>query len=358
MRKLATIQRILDIQPIENADKIVKVKVKDWWVVTQKENFKIGDFCVYFEIDSLLPSDNNAFSFLSSGNKEKTVLIDGKEHKGYRLRTIRLRGQISQGLVLPISDRTLFPTKNWADTVKEGDDVTDILNVVKYEEPIPANLAGKIKGKFPGFLRKTDEERVQNLGDLIENLKKDTIHYYISEKLDGSSSTFYKKDGELGVCSRNLELLETDDNTLWKIANILDLKNKLPEGFAIQGELIGPGIQKNPLKRSEIELYVFNVYRFLDENRYLNYNELKEFCEKYGLNIVPIINEDITIEENDNVDTFLKYAEGASMLNNDKQREGIVIRPLNEMVAEFPDGSINRLSFKAISNEYLLNNNL
>ena len=197
-RKLASIRRITDIQPIPNADAIEVVVVGGWKVVTKKGEFNVGDLCVYCEIDSFLPILPQ-YEFLRKSSYKK--LSTGEE--GFRLRTIKLRGQVSQGLVLPLSvlpgGRELF----------EGMDVTEVLSITKYEPPIPASLAGKVKGLFPSFLHKTDEERVQNLANEfgILHLFQPNKTYYVTEKLDGSSATFYFRNGEFGVCSRNLEYL-------------------------------------------------------------------------------------------------------------------------------------------------------
>ena len=177
-RKLASVRRITDIQPIPNADAIEVVVVGGWKVVTKKGEFNVGDLCVYCEIDSFLPILPQ-YEFLRKSSYKK--LSTGEE--GFRLRTIKLRGQVSQGLVLPLSvlpgGRELF----------EGMDVTEVLSITKYEPPIPASLAGKVKGLFPSFLHKTDEERLQNLDSEypFDSNKK----YYVTEKLDGSSATFY-----------------------------------------------------------------------------------------------------------------------------------------------------------------------
>ena len=342
-RKLATIQIIKEVQPIEKADAIEKVRVKDWWAVVKRDTFKEGDLCVFFEIDSLLPLSNPAFDFLAKGTKSKTMTIKGKEYTGYRLKTIRLRKQISQGLALPLKEFFDNPAE-----YKVDQEVSEILGIVKYEPPVPANLAGKAKGFFPGFLRKTNEERIQNCADLLEKHKNET--FYITEKLDGSSATFYKKNDELGVCSRNLELLETKENTLWKIANENDLKETLPNDFAIQGEVVGEGIQKNPLKIKGQKLFVFNVYNIKD-GRYLDFEEFVKFCEKIGVDTVPIIDSAYIL--NNSVEELLEIADGKSKLLNTANREGLVFRPIIESEDEI-NGSISRLSFKVVSNKYLL----
>ena len=198
-RKLASVRKISDIQSIPGADMIELAIVDGWKVVVAKNvGHKVGDMVVYCEIDSFLPIKEE-FEFLRKSSYKK--MSDGTE--GFRLRSIKLKGQISQGLVLPLKDLQL-PNK---DLLEVGMDVTKELGIVKYERPIPAELSGKIKGLFPSFLRKTDEERIQNLSNEYENLKQHK--FYVTEKLDGSSATFYSKDGVFGVCSRNLELLET-----------------------------------------------------------------------------------------------------------------------------------------------------
>jgi len=284
---------------------------------------------VYFEIDSFLPIKPE-YEFLLKGSSPKKMLVNGKEQEGIRLKTIKLRGQISQGLVLPITD----------DLPREvGTDVTDLLGVIKYDIPMPAELSGKAKGYFPVFLPKTDEERIQNMSEVLAS-------FYVTEKLDGTSTTFYKKNGAFGVCSRNLELAE-GDTTQWRLAKQYDLANKLPDNFAIQCELIGEGIQKNPLKQKGQDIYCFNAYN-IQSAKYLNYQDFAQFCSSLGLKTVPIIDDNYSLPKS--VDELLQYAEGKSKINESEEREGIVIRPKVEM--QYKN---QRLSFKVISNKYLLN---
>ena len=347
MRHLATIEKIVDVQPIENADAIEKVKVREWWCVAKKGEFKVGDVCIYFEIDSLLPAENPAFEFLAKGNSVKTMVVEGKEYKGYRLKTIKLRGQVSQGLALPMSS---FAKKIELFYVNfpQGTDVSDNLNVVKYEAPIPANLAGQVKGQFPGFLHKTDEERIQNCAGILTKYPDEL--FYVTEKIDGASCTYYKKDGEFGVCSRNLELKNTEGNTLWKLAHDLKLIENLPDGYSIQGEVAGPGIQGNPLKLATHTFFLFNVFS-ITNGWFLDYEQVIEFAAEYKLQMVPVIDEKFKLISS--VEDMIKYADGKSKLNAEVDREGIVVRPLHEMKEEI-SGAISRFSFKVISNKYLL----
>jgi len=339
-RKLVTIENILEKKAIKGADKIEAVRVRDWWVVAKKDEFNVGDRCVYFEIDSFLPIIP-PFEFLLNGSSKKRMIVDGKQIEGIRLKTIKLRGQLSQGLVMPIKDVAGYSTSDLLHpAIKIGLDVTEALGVIKYDTPLPAELAGKAKGFFPSFIPKTDEERIQNMAEILSG-------YYVTEKLDGTSTTYFKKDGVFGVCSRNLELMESEV-TQWKMAKKYDLINKLPDNFAIQGELIGEGIQKNPLKQLGQEVYFFNAYN-IESGRYLNFVDFKGLMDSLGLKIVPVVVENFALPNN--VDSLLELADGKSLLNPLEDREGIVVRP---KIEQSYNGA--RLSFKVISNEYLLEN--
>jgi RNA ligase (TIGR02306 family) len=353
-RKLASIQRVRAIKPIEGADAIEIVQINSWNVVAKKGEFTEGDLCVYFEIDSFLPMEKE-FEFLRKSSYKKMGDLEG-----FRLKTIRLRGQVSQGLCLPLSvlekddEMKIGISKQpWGDqlqlgpydnaiVIEEGADVTEYMCVLKYEPPIPAELAGKVKGMFPSFIHKTDEERVQNLTDHYESWKDQA--FYVTEKLDGSSATFYLKDGEFGACSRNLELLETDENTFWKVAREMELKSKLESvgyNICIQGELVGEGIQKNPYKLRGQAVYFFNAFN-IDTQEYLGFEEFTKLILGLGLPIVPIVETEFTLPNT--IDQLLEYSDAKSTLNPNFDREGVVIRSHDR-----------KISFKAISNKFLLN---
>ena len=229
-----------------------------------------------------------------------------------------------------------------------GYDISEKLNVVKYEQPIPVNLSGVMKGFFPGFIPRTDEERIQNCADLLEKHKGET--FYITEKLDGSSVTFFKRNSEFGVCGRNWELKDSEGNTMWRIAKENNLIEKLQDGFAIQGEIIGERIQKNPLKIKGQRIHFFNVYN-IKKGRYLDFKDFISFCQEIGINTVPVINPAYML--NNTAKELLEMANGKSLLNETVNREGLVFRPVIEAKDEI-SGSISRLSFKVVSNEYLL----
>jgi RNA ligase (TIGR02306 family) len=325
-RKLASVQVIADIQPIEGADAIEVALINAWKIVIKKGEYAVGQKVVYCEIDSFLPIAE-PYEFL-----RKTSLKKMGDREGFRIKTIRLRGQISQGLLLPLP----------AGEYEIGDDVTEQLGIVKYEPPIPANLSGIMRGAFPSFIPKTDEERVQNLSNVYDSYKQ--YAFYITEKLDGGSATFYFHNGTFGACSRNLDLLETPDNTFWKVARQLDLERKLSElgNIALQGELIGEGIQGNPYKIHGQKVYFFNAFD-IDNHAYYSLDGFLALCQKLEIEHVPLINDDYRLP--DTIDELLLSAEGKSALHPQTEREGIVIRNLSRTV-----------SFKAISNRFLLKN--
>lgn len=329
MRKLVSIRIIEERKDILGADKIEALRVGGWWCVSQKDQFKVGDRILYYEVDSFLPIKPE-YEFLLKGSSIKKQLVGGQEVEGIRLKTIKLRGQISQGMIMPVPEGIAGEI---------GDDVSEQLGVTKWDPPLPAELSGIAKGPFPLFIPKTDEERIQNMTGILSG-------FYSSEKIDGSSITFFKRDGIFGVCSRNLEL-EEGDSTQWRIAKELGLPEKLSDNIAIQGELVGEGIQGNPLKIKGQEVYFFNAYN-ISSREYLDYQDFKSFVESLGIKNVPIIDKNFMLPKT--VDDMLKYAEGKSLINPNVEREGVVIRSKTEMKYNG-----QRLSFKAISNKYLLN---
>jgi len=334
MRKLASIQRITALEPIEGADAIEKACVLGWQLVVKKGEFQVGDLAIYCEIDSVMP-DKPEFEFLKP--------------RKMRIKTIRLRGQISQGICFPLS---LLPEDF---DIQEDADCTEVLGITKYEPPMPACLSGVAKGRFPSFIPKTDETRVQILQNMLDIYKGERC--YVTEKLDGSSATYYLKDGEFGVCSRNLELLEDSENSFWKVARELDIENKLREigkNIAIQGELIGEGIQSNRLQIKGHTVLFFNAFD-IDTYKYLNYYEFSDLMNKLDLPVVPIISLDYVLEND--IEAIVRMATIKSQICEKVWAEGIVIRPYTEKF----DASLSseyftygRVSFKAINPEFLL----
>jgi RNA ligase (TIGR02306 family) len=340
-RHLASIQKIASVEPIPNADRIEVAAILGWHCVVKKGDFKAGDFCAYFEVDSFLPVKPE-FAFLDN------CLRHTDFGDGYRIKTIRLRGVISQGLAMPLS---ILPP---GVSVEEGMDVTDVLGVKLYAPPVPAELKGSMKGAFPAFISKTDETRVQVLQDVLARHKGEKC--YITEKIDGSSATFYIKDGVFGVCSRNIELLESDTNAFWKLARELDIENKLRAlncDVAIQGELYGNGINCNPLKVPGKEIRFFNAF---DIKSFAFYDSDKFFrlMDALKLPVVPLISDSFALI--DDIDALVKLSTRKSLINPSAWAEGIVIRTVKEtfdlqMAQGFGNG---RMSFKVVNPEYLL----
>jgi RNA ligase (TIGR02306 family) len=331
-RKLATIQRILNIEPIVNADAIEKATILGWQCVVKKGELKIGDQCIYCEIDSIMP-DKVEFEFLRP--------------RKMRVRTIRLRGVISQGLALPLS---YLPSGVYED----GQEVTEEMGITFYQPPIPENLKGLVKGPFPAFMPKTDETRVQVLQGVLDRHKGSIC--YVTEKVDGTSATYYLRDGVFGVCSRNMELLESEGNLYWKMARTLDIEKKLSrygKNIAVQGEIIGHGVQGNPLKLEGQKVLFFNVFD-IDKYAYLDFESFLEALALMDLESVPIV--DVGFQLHNDINEYVKNATGKSKLSPKEWREGIVIRPLKEVVSlEMSTGFNNgRLTFKVINPEYLL----
>lgn len=343
MRKLASVQTVNAVEPIPNADAIERIRVLGWWVVVKKGEFKPGDTVVYCEIDSLLP-DRAAFEFLRPSSFRPAR---DDQRAGFRIKTVKLRGQVSQGICFPLA---VLPPGSPTD---DGADVTALLDVIKYEPPIPVGLGGKVKGGFPGFLPKTDETRVQVLEDVLARHRGKT--FFLTEKLDGTSFTAFLRQGEFGICSRNLWMDETDEsNVLARVAKKLDLANKLATlkaagGFdvAVQGEVIGPGIQGNKYGLKEVDLRIFNVLN-LDSGNHVDHAAGRELAAAVGLACVPALGEVVL---NHTVDELVQLSQGRSVLNANAHREGLVFRPARE---EFDETLGGRLSFKAINPLFLL----
>lgn len=333
-RKLASIQEILDLQPIPGADTIEVATVLGWNVCVKKGEFQVGDRCIYVEVDSVLPESNPAFAFLAT--------------RKFRINTIRLRGQISQGICFPLS--ILEAATSQFSSNGLGTDVTELLGVHKYEPPLPAQLAGEARGKRPWFVPKTDEMRIQAVPGVLDRWKHQPM--YLSEKIDGSSMSVYRHEGEFGVCSRNLDLLETSDNTLWKVARELDLETRLAalfpdENIVLQGEIAGEKIQGNKLKLKGHHFFLFSVW-LPNQAQFAGFEQLHGIAEKLGLKTVPIL--DTAFQLDHSVDQLVTLATRKSVFNAQVWAEGIVFRPL----IEHTDPELGRLSFKVINPEFLL----
>lgn len=331
MRKLATIKVIEAIHPINGADAIEVAQIGGWKVVVKKNEYQPGDHAIYCEIDSWIPHE--LAPFLSKGREPREY----NGVKGERLTTVKLRGQISQGLLLPLTDDILSK-------ITVCDDISPLLNIQKWEAPIPAQLAGEVRGMFPRFIPKTDEERIQNLTAEIKDWNDCYLSWEITEKLDGSSMTVYVFQDDCGVCSRNLNLKETEGNTLWKIARSEQLIEKIKstgKNLALQGELIGEGIQGNPYKIKGHQFRVFKIYD-IDLGFYVSPSVRMDYVNSLQLNSVPVIAQAWVGELV--IDNLLQKVEDKSVLNATTEREGVV----------FKCNELPNTSFKVISNKFLL----
>lgn len=351
-RKLATIRKIEEIKPIEGADAIEAARVDGWWVVIKKGEYAVGATVIYLEIDSWVPQELAPFLVKGAIPREYNGV------KGERLRTVKLRGQISQGLILPLYNyeptaaamQACHSTRPY-DPDETHFDVTEVLGIQKWEPEVAASMRGTIRGNFPSWLRKTDQERIQNC---YKDVSKKFDSYWIGEeKLDGSSMTVGILAGEVHVCSRNLSIkLDDIENTFVKTAlstNAINALVSYGKNIALSGELIGPGIQGNKYALSAHQWHIFDVYD-VDTARYMTPFEregvLTDLMTTHGLTVkkVPYVTGGSL--NGMTVDDLLNHAEGVSALNNKTQREGIVWKCLD-------DGD---LSFKAISNAWLIKN--
>ena len=351
-RKLASIRRISAIRSIPNADKIEAAQIDGWQVVTGKGDFKVNDLCVFFETDAFLP-DTHMYNFLP-----KLTIYQGVF--GYRIKTIKLRKTLSQGLALPLS--AFAKLRDWVDSepFNEGDDVTELLGIIKYDtEVVNSTNSHKVNTllPFPPFIPKTDQERIQNLPHLFE-LYQDAV-FEETLKLNGTSMTAYKVSIELpaykkfinrfiklfptehfGVCSRNHELQSEDNSIYWRAAEVYQLKHLRFHNLAIQGELVGPKIQDNYEKRHHLEFYVFSIFD-ISTQTYLLPEEVHNFCDEYSLDHVPLVNSAVK-PLSKTLDHLLDQVNGSS-IDPDIISEGRVYKHLN-----------SDLSFKVLNNIYLL----
>lgn len=356
MRKLASIQKIEKIQQIELADSICCVTVLGWQVVCRKDEVKVGDIVVYIEIDSLLP-DIPLFEDIKK-------ITSGT----MRIRTVRMRGQVSQGICFPLSilenfgkmtvnddgyrflkDNTGNEKDNWF--LHEGADVTDLIGITKYEDVLPDNLLGEAKGYMPSDIPKSDIYRVQTMQNVLDKYQGTLC--YETEKIDGESITFYLKNDVFGVCSKEVDFIESNDCLHWKVAKQMGMESKLRKisnvmqgtDFSMQGEIIGEGIKKNKYKIKGQKVLFYNTFD-IKNHRYLNYDEFVMVTNELKLERVPVINDKLVLTND--INELVSLSNGRSMIY-DTKREGIVIIPLIEI-----NDIVGRVMFKVISPEFLI----
>ena len=355
VRQLATIRTISVLRPFPNADRIVVAQVDGWVCVVPKVEFHVGDHIVYIEVDSVLP-ERPEFEFMRD--------------RKFRVRTIKLRGQVSQGLVFPL---TILPPGNYT----AGMDVTESLGITKYDpqaqqealllqqpkrskNPLTAFLMrfkwyrklfakAKRKGGFPNWIVKTDETRIQNMPVLFDIESRRGTDFSVTEKVDGQSVTYYlcrlpKQHYEFGVCSRNIRLGTPDNSSYWTVARKYDIENVLrqligdKDKIVLQGEICGNGIQGNKYHISGYELFVFNLI-FPDHK--CSTSEIAQLIEPFGLKTVPIIEENKKLPAT--IAELVEYSKGLSTVRKGQKREGVVLRNMK-----------SNISFKVLNPDFLL----
>lgn len=328
-RQLVSIQRIESLAPIPGADQVLQARVMGWTVVVQRGEFSVGDPCVFFEIDSILPDGAAWAEFLRP--------------RGFRVRTLRLRGILSQGLALPLS---VFPVesalRHW-----EGGDLRDRLGVTKFEPDPPESR--EVAGPFPAHVPKTDEIRLQSAVGVLDEIRG--LPFYVSTKCDGASATYVRDDDGLVAASRTAALTR-DARHVWQVAARHRLAERIPRGVAIQGELCGPGIRKNRLGLAEVDLLVFNVYDVRAASL-LPLDEMRAFCAERGLYTVPIervVRGDEATRFEHTLEGWIEAARGRYE-DTRQRKEGIVVRPI---VERFSPTLNHRLSWKVLNNDFLL----
>ena len=339
-RKLASVQKIKNVRPIEKADKLEKANVEAYQVVIPKGIYKEDELVVFFEADSFLPIEDR-YSFLESSFKENDIV-----GKGYRIRVQKLRGEVTHGLVMSLKD---FPEIT---NPIEDLDVTELLKVKKWTAFSEDPISGTGGSSKPWFVPTTDEIRLQSEIGLINELKGKP--YYISTKIDGMSVTMFYKDGEFGITSRKMSIPESRNNNIWKYAKKHDIKNrlrdlsdKLGKAIIIQGEFAGPKIQSNNLGLENYEWFVFNIFTEEEDfkNKLMDIGDFLQTAEDLNLKTVPI--EKTGLEFNMSLEDLAEQAKG--YYPNGHIKEGIVVRSAD---ANFSDKLNKELSFKVLNDDY------
>jgi RNA ligase (TIGR02306 family) len=342
--QLATFETITEILPIVGADRIEIARVQGWQSVIRRGDYKVGDRIIFVPIDTVLtPAEWN-----------KHLWDKNDPTKPIRVKTVRLRGAISQGLIFPASLVSAQEIWDHMDDPDEDVSIAGMLGITKYEKQLHASLAGSAKGAFPSqFISKTDEDNLKSNTRAFNELKECNA-VSISIKLDGTSATFIKElDGTFRVCSRNLELLDDPENAHWQMARKYDLQNIMKPGTALQGEILGPKIQGNVLGLNATELFCFN-YKNLTTDKYLHVDEHSVELIPTGLQWVPHIAtlsqaafQYETIESLQELANKQQYANGAAA-------EGIVLRGLNDARELVYSESLRKmLSVKIINQNYI-----
>lgn len=381
VRKLATVATVLGLNPIENADLIELAQIRGWKVVTQK-GLNVGDLCIYLEVGSVCPDGvpeefqeeikslvRRLSKQLDISEKETIIQRMGEisklntrpefeflRQKKFLIKTQRIRGVISQGIIFPL---TILKGVDLT-TLYDGMDVTKLLGIVQYVEPEPADLSGDAKGKFPYNQLTSDEERIENLVNAYSKLR--THKYTVTEKLEGSSATYFLDNNEFGVCSRETNLIESEKNSFWKVARKLKIEEKMRsyaekhglKNFNLQGELVGEGVQSNiyNLKGQTVRLFAgFDI----DSQLYFGYPKFIEMVKEMDLETVPVIFTNFELPENP--DDLLESVDNFKTVFGNKVGKFFVegwvfVSDDTDLTSTLERSGFGRLSFKVKSRTY------
>jgi RNA ligase (TIGR02306 family) len=341
---VARVVQVGEVSAIPKADAIELAKIGGWSAVVKKGAHRKGDLAVYFEIDTFLPEGNPAWQFLVD-----THPTEFQGARGHALRTVRLRGQVSQGLLLSFAELGI--------SVEEGRDPSfdpaARFGAKKYEEPLPPDLEKVARGMLPTLVPRTKQERIQNLESEFALWQADGARgertWEATEKLEGASCTFAWIKKELHACSHRVDYLSSSDNEFWQAAKLLDIENKCEaefgaRSFALQGELVGPGQEGNVYLLAERQFLLYEVVD-LDQGRKLLPSERRDLAEKMGIPHVPLLGVGLAFNAGQSMEQLVAASDAESLFVPGRRREGVVYKC--EQDAE--------VSFKAISNDYLVN---
>lgn len=366
-RKLASVQVISNIYPIEGKDKIKLARILGWNVIVDS-SFKVGESVVFIEVDSVLPIKPE-FEFLRKR-------CFSESNGGFVIKTMKMGGVISQGIVFHLNEVLPHTNTYWSEDmdvteligIKQREDNSDNIIVPQkkvwyktllYRIPYYNYLKKKFKisGNFPlEFISKSDETRIQSLGNkFLTNYLG--VNYVVTEKMEGQSATYvlkrtsilgfktyvfacYNRNTRVDV-NHNIYKYAVDNNLKEKMIDILNNNNF--KYIAIQGEMTGPSIQKNVYNFDKHRFFIFKI--FVNNNE-TSFDTIKGLCNTYGMTHVPIIKTG-TLTECEDVDYWVKYSTGKSDCA-DRLREGVVVRSIGKI------NDINGFSFKSVSPEYCL----
>jgi RNA ligase (TIGR02306 family) len=322
---IVEVVEISEIKPHDNADKLELAMVKGWQCIVPKGQYRAGDHVIYIPVDAVLPQELS--------DKIGVTKYLSKQ----RVKTAKLRGVISQGVIMSANECPLAVV---------GADVAEDLGITKWEPPLPGQCtSGQPRPQHPDFLRYTDIENIKNYPDVLSEGEE----VVITEKIHGTNfraaNVTAEKEGVAGqagfhVGSHRMDFVETPENLYWRAARKYRLHEILPPGYQIFGEIYGKGIQKLTYDLLEFDVRFFDLMRDL---KYVGYHEFMAFCQQWQLPMAPELYFGPWNK------ALLEKANGQSTIAS-HIREGIVVKPVQERW----DHKVGRVALKAISEQYLL----